>query len=201
MVVGADLASLPLPDVPDKDIVAAYAKLVDKLLYICINTVPEIMYALGALTLYMTRTTRQHYGYAKQVLRYLKGVKHLNLTWCARNVKPPCQRGQIFGFADVSKADDKSSRRSTPCYVLCCNDEAFSWKSALAPILALSNSEAELISVSSCAQEVNFCRKPATELGFIQPGPTPIAEDKTGVIALLEHGHFKDRSNHVHLHV
>jgi hypothetical protein len=41
------------------------------------------MYALGALTRYMTRATSQHYGYAMQVLRYLKGVKHLKLTWCA----------------------------------------------------------------------------------------------------------------------
>ena len=80
MAVDADLASLPLPDVPDKDIVAAYAKLVGELLYICINTVPEIMYALSALTRYMTRATSQHYGYDKQVLRYLKGVKHLKLT-------------------------------------------------------------------------------------------------------------------------
>jgi hypothetical protein len=162
--VGADLASIPLPDVPDKDIVAAYAKL-----------------------------------YAKQVLRYLKDVKHLKLTWCAQTVKAPFQRGQLFGFADASWADDKSSRCSTLCYVLCCNSAVFSWKSALAPILALSTSEAELISVASCAQEVNFCHKLAAELGFIQPAPTPIAEDNTGAIALLEHGHFKGRSKHVHL--
>jgi hypothetical protein len=37
-------------------------------------------------------------------------------------------------------------------------------------------------------------------MDFIQPDPTPIAEDNTGAIALLEHGHFKDRSKHVHLH-
>jgi hypothetical protein len=85
------------------------------------------------------------------------------------------------------------------CYVLCCNGAAFSWKSALAPILALSTSEAELISVASCAQEVNFCRNLTTELGFIQPGLTPIAEDNTGAIALFKHGHFKGRSKHVHL--
>ncbi len=70
------------PWVPDKDIVAAYVNLVGELFYICINTVPEIMYALSALTWYMTRATSQHYGYVKQVLRYLKGVKHLKLTWC-----------------------------------------------------------------------------------------------------------------------
>ena len=40
MTVDADLTSLPLPDVSDKDIVASYAKLVDELLYICMNTVP-----------------------------------------------------------------------------------------------------------------------------------------------------------------
>jgi hypothetical protein len=109
--------------------------------------------------------------YAKQVLRYLKDVKHLKLTWCAQTVKVPFQNGQLFGFPDASWADDKSSRCSTLCYVLCCNGAVFSWKSALAPIFALSTSEAELISVASCAQEVNFCRKLAAELGFIQPGP------------------------------
>ena len=47
MAVVADLASTPtpLPDVPDKDVVASYDKLVSELLYICINTVPAIMYA------------------------------------------------------------------------------------------------------------------------------------------------------------
>jgi hypothetical protein len=53
-------------------------ELVGELLYIC--TVSEIMYTLSALTRYMTRATSQHYGYGKQVLLYLKGVKHLKLT-------------------------------------------------------------------------------------------------------------------------
>jgi hypothetical protein len=85
-------------------------------------------------------------------------------------------------------------------YVLCFNGAALSWKSTLAPILGLSTSESELISVASCAQKVNFCRKLATELDFIQSGPTSITEDNTGAIVLFEHGHFKGRSKHVHLH-
>jgi hypothetical protein len=114
MAVGA---SIPLPDVPDKDIVAVYAKLVGELLCITINTVPEIMYALSALTRFMTRATSQHYGHAKQVLRYLKVVKHLMLTWCVETVKAPFQRGgQLSGFADASWADDKSSAH---CAMFC----------------------------------------------------------------------------------
>ncbi len=76
MTVGTDLVSIPLPDVPDRDVVTAYTKLVGDLFYISINTVPEIMYALSAITHFMTRATSQNYGYVKQVLRYLKGVKH-----------------------------------------------------------------------------------------------------------------------------
>ena len=68
------------------------AKRVSELHNICINTVPEIMYALSALTMSMVWATSQHYGYAKPVLPYLKGVKHLKLTWCAQtvNLKPRC---------------------------------------------------------------------------------------------------------------
>ena len=62
--------------------------------------------------------------------------------------------------------------------------------------------EAEFIRVAACAQGLNFCGRLATEFGFIQTGPTPITEDNTVaivLIALLEHGHFKGRSKHVHL--
>jgi hypothetical protein len=83
MAVGADLASIPMPDVPDKDMVATYHKLVGELLNICINTVPGIMYTL---TRYLTRATSQHYGYAKQVLRYLKGVTSISSS---RGVRKP----------------------------------------------------------------------------------------------------------------
>jgi hypothetical protein len=55
MTVDADLTSTPLSDVPDKDIVAADVKLVGEMLYISINTMSEIMYALCSLTRFMTR--------------------------------------------------------------------------------------------------------------------------------------------------
>jgi hypothetical protein len=32
---------------------------------------------------YMTKATKAHYEVLKHILRYLAGVKHLRLTWCA----------------------------------------------------------------------------------------------------------------------
>ena len=47
-------------------------------------------------------------------------------------------------------------------------------------------------------QEIQFSRKLAAELGFRQHAPTPLFEDNTGCINLTEHGHFTDRSKHIH---
>jgi hypothetical protein len=79
------------------------------------------------------------------------------------------------------------------------NNAVFSWKSALAPILALSSAEAELIGLASCAQEIAFIRKLSFELGFQQPGPTICQTDSKGAKLLVENGHFKGRSKHYEL--
>jgi hypothetical protein len=134
----------------------------------------------------MTNATAAHYAHAKQVLRNLKGVKSRKIKWCASHVRYPLKICEIFAFADSSWADDKPSRKSMYSYILFCNNAAFSWKSSLVPILALSTSEAELIAVSACAQEVIYCRKLATELGFLQVAPTRVYEDNHGAICSAE---------------
>jgi hypothetical protein len=91
------------------------------------------------------------------------------------------------------------SRKSTYCYLLFCNNAVFSWKSAVAPILALSTAEAEMIALCCAGQEIAFCRKLANELGFWQLTPTTIYEDNLGAKAIAETGYFKGRSKHYQL--
>ena len=43
-----------------------------------------------------------------------------------------------------------------------------------------------------------YCRKLATELGFLQVAPTRVYEDNHGAICLAENGHFKGRTKHMH---
>ena len=51
--------------------------LVVQLMYIAINTRPEISYAVNQCSRYMTKATKAQYEVLKQILRYLAGVKHL----------------------------------------------------------------------------------------------------------------------------
>jgi len=152
----SDLESLPIPDKPDEVVVKLYASLVGELLYIAINTVPQISYIMSCLTRYMTRATEAHFTYAKGTLRYLKGVMDRKITWCAANARDPHVRHEIWAGADSSFADIKPSRKSTFCYQLFVNNAIFSWKSSLSSIVATSVCEAELMAFTSCLDSVRL---------------------------------------------
>jgi len=72
---GWNLALLPLPAKPNKLCVLAYSALIGELLFNAINTAPQISHAVSCLTRYMVVSTPAHLEVAKQVLRYLRGVK------------------------------------------------------------------------------------------------------------------------------
>jgi len=170
-------------------------------MFLSSNTVPTISHSVHAHARYMTNATHAHLDSAKTILRYLKGFvdSGRKLRWCAADVKPPTDPGRIFAYADSSWADVEPSRKSTYGYYLFVNNAAFAWKAALAPILALSTAEAELIAICACATEVIYVRKLANELGFLQTKPTIVYTDNQGAKALAEHTHFKGRSKHYQL--
>jgi hypothetical protein len=198
---GSDLDSLPILDIPDKLVVHAYAALIGELLYIAINTVPQLSYSMSCLTRYMSKATPAHLTYAKVVLRYLIGIKGRKLTWCGKRVSLPHVLGEILAYVDSSWADDKNNRRSSMAYYLFVNNATFSWRATLSQIVALSTTEAELMALASCCCEVVWARKLAVELGFPQLKPTDIYEDNTGCIALANNMHLRGRSKHVALRV
>jgi hypothetical protein len=90
-----DLAALPLPPKPDTDTVRAYAMLVAELMYLAVNTVPSMAYAVSCLARYMTNANAAHYAHAKQVLRYLKGVKTRQIKWCSAHVRYPLKACEL----------------------------------------------------------------------------------------------------------
>jgi hypothetical protein len=133
-----DLAAIPLPPKPEPVDIAAYSMLVGELMYIGVNTVPTIAYAVHDFAWYMTNATPQHLSFAKQILRFLVSMvaKGRKLTWCAAHVKPPYERGRIHSFADSSWAAF-AQLESTYSYYLFVNNTSFAWQSVFAAILAL----------------------------------------------------------------
>ena len=184
---------------PDTKITGLFAQLIGELVFVAINTQPAIMQPVNALARYMTNATEEHLTHAKGVIRYLKGHKSRQLVWNAASVQAPFRPCEFYAFADSSWADVVPSRKSTHCYMIFVNGAVFSWKSAVASVLAMSSTEAELIALCACAADVAYCRKVANELGFLQWRPTVIHEDNEGAKKLAESGNFKGRSKHFEL--
>jgi len=64
----------------DKIVMHACAALIGELLYMAINTVPQLRYSMSSLTRHISKATPVHLAYVKAVLKYLIGVTERQLT-------------------------------------------------------------------------------------------------------------------------
>ena len=80
------------------------------LMYAMLGTRPDIAFAVSVISRYASNPTVAHSGMLKQILRYLKGTIHLQLTF--RGALKP-----LAGYTDSDFAGDHDTRRSTSGYV------------------------------------------------------------------------------------
>jgi hypothetical protein len=144
----------------------------------------------------MTKAGEPHMAAAKKVLRYLQSRKKVPLQWCPIDNALP---GIIHGYADASFADIPDTRLSSIGSVFLVNGGAISWRSAKTPLQVLNAAEAEIVSLSSAAQESFFLCKLCIEMGFQQHRPTIIYEDCEAPVALSKETRFRKRSKHIAL--
>ena len=186
-------------DTLDPSLKKDYQSLIGQLLYLQAHTVPEISWTVSQLSRYLIRPGEQHMTAAKKLLRYLQGRKKIPIRWCAAETRSPHRPGNIYGYADASFADDRTTRKSSIGYVFMLNNGAISWRSSRTSLQVLNAAEAELVGLCTAAQEAVFLRKLAQELGFIQHQPTVIYEDCQAAVALSKENRFRKRSKHIAL--
>jgi hypothetical protein len=185
-----------VPATPDPALLRDYKELIGSLLFLQTGTIPEISWIVSVLARYMTKAGEPHMAAAKKVLRYLQSRKKVPLQWCAIDNALP---GIIHGYADASFADIPDTRLSSIGYVFLVNGGAISWRSTKTPLQVLNTAEAEIVSLSSAAQECLFLRKLCIEMGFHQHRPTIIYEDCEAAVALSKETRFRKRSKHIAL--
>ena len=105
----------------------------------------------------------------------------------------------IHGYADASFADIPDTRLSSIRYVFLLNGGAISWRSTKTPLHVLNAAEAEIVSLSSAAQDCFSLRELCIDMGFHQHRPTIIYEDCKAAVALSKVTRFRKRSKHIAL--
>ena len=107
---------LSLDDCPKSDEQRAemakvpYSSAVGSLMYAMICTRPDIAFAVGVVSRYMSNPGKKHWEAVKGLMRYLKGTKDLGICFGGEDAR-------VLGYTDSDYAGDMDKRRSTSGYV------------------------------------------------------------------------------------
>ena len=166
-----------------------YQSAVGSLMYAMVCTRPDIAYAVGVVSRFMTNPGQAHWNAVKWILRYLKGTSRSCL--CFGSGDPVLQ-----GYTDADYNGDADSRKFTSGYLMTYAGGAVSWQSRLQKCVSLSTTDAEYIAAVEAAKEVLWMKNFLQELGMKQENYNLFC-DSQSAIHLAKNPSFHSRTKHI----
>lgn len=170
-----------------------YRRLIGRLLYLSVNTRPDISASVSILAQRVTKPTNEDWNQLKRVVKYLKSTHDMKLK--LSNIQS--NNLSLFGYADATWADNRSERKSNSGRIFFLNGGTISWACNKQSIVAQSSCEAEYISISEAAKEAKWLRQLLEEMNEHFSGPTLIYEDNQGCIEMVRDGKFSFKTKHI----
>lgn len=151
---------------------APYREAIGALLYLALNTRPDILYPTITLSRYNNHPTTNHWHRVQRLMRYVKGTKDLALTYT------PSQGAiKVEAFADADWGGiDKGA--STSGILVKLNDCSVIMKSIRQKCIALSTCEAEYVATSECLKEIMWITNLLDELKIKYLKPVIYVDNK-----------------------
>lgn len=170
-----------------------YQEIIGCLLYISQITRPDISFVINMLSKYNSKPEMSHWIALKRVMRYLKGTEELRLCY-----KQNSKENMTHGFCDADWASSEEDRRSCTGYTFLFQGGAISWNSKRQPTVALSTTEAEYMSLSSCVQEAMWLKQlQETFWPVLKNEPMIIYSDNQSSIKLSGSDAYHSRTKHI----
>ena len=118
-----------------------YQNIVGALLYLALNTRPDISYAVGVLARFNTYPNFRACKALVRLLIYFRSTPEVGIQFRNDDLN-------LFAYSDADWAGDLDTRRSTTGYIVYVAGGPIAWQSKLQSTIAVSTMEAEYISVS-----------------------------------------------------
>ena len=158
----------------------AYRPLVGALLFASTQTRPDSSMPINELARHMEKPQQKHWDAALRILRYLYLTKEMGLTYCG--ALPDYMLNKLYGNVDATWGSCKASSKSRAGWVIKFNGAAVVWGSRMIPTICLSSAESETTAAVMCVKDILSLRLLLWELGYEQPGSTPIYDDSEATI-------------------
>jgi len=166
-----------------------YSSAVGSLMYAMVCTRPDIAYAVGVVSRFLSNPGKEHWNAVKWILRYLKGTAKSCLCFGNGDLT-------LSGYSDADMAGDVDSRKSISGYLITFAGGAISWQSRLQKCIALSTTEAEFIAITEGCKEILWMKNFLQELGHHQESYVLYC-DSQSAIHLSKNSTFHSRSKHI----
>lgn len=170
-----------------------YRKLIGMLLYLAINSRPDIAASIAILSQKISKPTASDMTEVKRVIRYLKGTRNakLKLGGGGKDVEV------LTVFSDANWAEDKVDRKSNSGYVIDLFGGPIAWSCRKQNLVALSSCEAEYIALCETTKEVAWLRGLISDFGVNIEEPVNIQTDSQSCIAMVKDTRLSRRTKHV----
>lgn len=168
-----------------------YRAAIGHLLYIAINTRPDIAASVCILSQKVSSPTSSDWNEVKRLIRYLRGSSSLRLK--LGGIK---DNENLFGFADANWAEDTQERKSNSGYIFILGGP-ISWSCKRQDCVALSSTEAEFISLSEACRESIWLQRLLIDFNWRGDSRTKIYEDNQSVLKLIVDEKLSNRTKHI----
>ncbi|XP_031779661.1 secreted RxLR effector protein 161-like [Nasonia vitripennis] len=169
-----------------------YQQLIGALLYLAVNTRPDISASVTILSQYNKEPGTADWNEAKRVARYLHGTKGAELRLGKRGGAPT-----LIGYADADYAETRLDRKSFSGYTFQYCGSTISWSCRKQSCVSQSSTEAEYIALAEATQEGIWIRRLLEDFEERPQEKTVIYEDNQSYLKLLDHKRFNHRTKHI----
>ena len=180
-----------------------YQRVIGMLIHLMVYSRPDISFALGKLSQYMSDPAVRHSHGVKGLLRYIRSTAELGITYKGGS------EIQLIGYSDADYAADKSDRKSTMGQVFMLGGGPISWSSRKQKSVSTSTTEAEYMALSECSRQAVWLTGLLNELCYskyvngqistkdIQQTQVELKGDNQGSISLVKNRQVSERSKHI----
>ena len=167
-----------------------YRSLIGALLYLSMNTRPDIAYAVGLLARFGNKPSIVTCKLVVYTMQYLRGTMEKGIEFSGSYF-------DLHVFSDADWAGDVLSRRSTTGYVVFAAGGPIAWQSKLQTTVSTSSMQSEYQALYAGMQELVWLRGVMSELKLPACEPTPFFLDSQSAEDLALNPVFHKRSKHI----
>ncbi len=176
------------------DYTEKFQKLLGSLMYIMLCTRPDLCFCITYFSQFQKKADVEHYNYLTHMVEYLYSTKNLKLKFCMQdNVK-------LEGYADADFANNLRSKSITG-YCFKSFGNMIVWRSIKQSVVALSTTEAEIISLCAAICESIHLKKCYKDFGIEINESVTVFEDNEAAIKILNNYRNNSRCKHLTVRV